>query len=263
MATSGDGAGGAGGEDWRAELKKITKTQQILLTKVNNNHTEIKTLISQETKKVKEDIFLELAQITSRLKVIASLSPARSATTREPFDPQVTIGMANMPLLAREEGDTDLWAKVEHIVQQGMELPGVEIVDVKRLSGRGSSPGIVLIECCDVDDKITILRAKQNLRANHEYKELYLRWAEWHSHRLIRHNFQTLLNHLGIQQQFRISGSGRLVKRDGDGQRQGSRDRPGKSGDHAPRSNDSRAAPPSQESATGSISGSERPNSEA
>ena len=30
--------------------------------------------------------------------------------------------MPNLLLLAREEGDVDLRAKVEHIVQQGMEL---------------------------------------------------------------------------------------------------------------------------------------------
>ena len=49
--------------------------------------------------------------------------------------------MPNLLLLAREEGDADLRAKVEHIVQQGMELPGVEIAYVKGLSGRGPSPG--------------------------------------------------------------------------------------------------------------------------
>ena len=145
---------------------------------MNNNHTEIKTLISHETKKVNENVFLEIAQITNWLEAIDSLSPARSAPTREPFDPQVTIFMAKLSLLAREEGDADLRAKVEHIVQQGMELPGVEIFDVKRLSSRGSSPGVMLIECCDVDDNITILRAKQNLRAKHEYKNLYLKSAK-------------------------------------------------------------------------------------
>ena len=53
------------------------------------------------------------------------------------------------------------------------------------------------------------------------------------------------------------------MKRDGDGERRGTRDRPGNAGDHEPRSHDSRAAPPAQKPATGSISGGERPNSEA
>ena len=58
---------------------------------VKNNHTEIKTLISQEDtkKKVKEGVFLGLGQITSWLEAIESPSPVRSAWAREPLIPRL------------------------------------------------------------------------------------------------------------------------------------------------------------------------------
>ena len=85
-----------------------------------------------------------------------------------------------------------------------------------RRAARERAPGLVLVELRDLDDKKTELRAKMALRTNYQYKNIYLRSAEGNTDRLIRLNFQTLLNHFHLTSEFRLTESGRLVARDQD-----------------------------------------------
>ena len=95
----------------------------------------------------------------------------------------------------------------------GMGLPGIEPVAVTRRASRGPGPGLVLLELTDLDSKKEVLRAKLKLRDNPAYRNLYVRSAEGHTDRLIRLNFTTLLRHLELTNEFRITGNGRLVPR--------------------------------------------------
>ena len=211
----GSERGASAGVDIAAMLAQISQ-------QMNNTHKELKNLIASETKSVRDDLTLELAQVTRRLEALERQSPP--AAPREPFDPTVTVVLANLPALTPEETEANLLAAVYNIVSTGLELPGIELVNVKRLTGRGTSPGLVLIECFNTDDKITILRAKAKLREKAQFKNLYMRSAEGHSDRLVRLNFQTILEHMGVSNQFRFTGSGRLVKREAGRQRHASGD---------------------------------------
>ena len=150
---------------------------------------------------------------------------------RKPFDPDTTVVIANLTALAQRKTDAQLLEKVQHVVSVGLELPGIEVVAVTRRAGRGNTPGLVLAQFVCLDDKKTVLGAKQNLRNNAAYSNLYIRSAEGRTDRLLRLNFQTLLQHFDLTRQFRITGNGRLVPQN----------RPTTNQDQQPASSDSRS----------------------
>ena len=152
-----------------------------------------------------------MSQLTRRLELLESRQT--DVEGKKPFHPDVSVVLANLPKLAREETTTQLREAVEKLVQEAMELPGIEVVYVTRRVGHGSSPGLVIVELCTLDDKKTVLRAKTKLKSNQSFKNVFIRSAEGHTDRLIRLNFNTLLRHFGLTQQFRITGSGRLIPR--------------------------------------------------
>ena len=212
-STGGTSMTEAGDSDIRAQLKKIASGQNTIMNKIRENNDDLKTMIATEVSKVRDDIFLEMSQITRRLDILESRSPV-ATNTREPFSPDVTVVIANLALVSASETEAALMDKINHVLAEGLALPGIEPVAVTRRAARGRGPGLVLLELNDVGDKITVLKAKQSLRNKPEYKNLYLSSAEGHTDRLMRLNFNTLLNHLNLTREFRFTGSGRLVPRD-------------------------------------------------
>ena len=204
---------GAGNPDLAQQLAKIMATQQQILGRIDKTGKDLKSHIASEIAKVRNEVFQEIAQVTSRLEALETSLPRQ----HEPFAPDVSVIIANMPMLAPNETQTQLLQKVNDVVANGLSLPGIEVVAVTRRAGRGRSPGLVIVELASLDDKKTVLRAKMNLRTNDAYKNLYVRSAEGHTDRLIRLNFQTLLDHLHLTRSFRLTGSGRLVPRNATG----------------------------------------------
>lgn len=214
-ATMRDGANTADPPDksWQDKLSSIMQGQKSIIDKINSNHREMKDMISREIKKVRDDVFLEIAQVTQRLEAIETRASA-APPSREPFAPDQTVVIANLPMLSPNETEAQLLEKVDHIIGTGLELPGIETVAATRRPGRGSTPGLVLVELNSLDDKKMILRAKMSLREKPQFRNLFIRSAEGHTDRLIRLNFQTLLQHFDLTQRFRLTGSGRLVPRE-------------------------------------------------
>ena len=73
---------------------------------------------------------LEMSQLTRLLEVLESHQTCVEG--KEPFHPDVSVVMANLPKLAQEETTAQLREGVEKLVQEAMELPGIEVVDVTR-----------------------------------------------------------------------------------------------------------------------------------
>ena len=192
------------------DLKTILEGQNKIIQKLNQNHTELRNHIDREVKKVRDDLVLEISQLTRRMEVMETRQAA--IVTKEPFEPDITVICANLPQAALDESDAQLRQLVEQLVNDGMGLPGIEIANVTRRSGRQQNPG--LVELHSLDDKKTVLRSKTTLRDNAAYRNEYVRSAEGHTDRLIRLNFNTLLNHFNLTQQFRITGSGRLMPKE-------------------------------------------------
>ena len=145
----------AGDSDIRAQLKKIASGQNTIMNKIRENNDDLKTMIATEVSKVGDDIFLEMSQITRRLDILESRSPV-ATNTREPFSPDVTVVIANLALVSASETEAALMDKINHVLAEGLALPGIEPVAVTRRAARGRGPGLVLLELNDVGDKITV-----------------------------------------------------------------------------------------------------------
>ena len=196
--------------DISEQLARIAADQKQIMSNIKTNHRELKQLIADEIGKVREDLNIEVAKINRRLDVLETRAPP---PVHEPFEPGVTVVVANLPSSSQEDPN-QLMTGVQGLIHQGMGLPGIEIVAVTRRAARGRGPGLVLVELHDLEDKKTVLRAKRSLREKPEYRNIYVRSAEGHTDRLLRLNFQTLLNHFQLTQQFRFTGSGRLIPRE-------------------------------------------------
>ena len=203
-----NGDTGAANQDYSAQLQKIL-TQQ---SKILDGQKEIRA----DVNKVREDLFLEIATVNRRLETLE----IAQASAHEPFSPDVTVLFANLPLLAPQETEAQLLDKVQDIFTNGLKLPGIPIVGVCRKANREGNPGVVLVELPSLDEKKQVLQAKMSLRTTAAYKNLYVRSAEGHTDRLMRLNFQTLLNHFNITRSYRFTGSGRLVPRSNTGDTQ-------------------------------------------
>ena len=127
----------------------------------------------------------------------------------EDFDPDVTLVAINTPYFTGE--DTSILAK--HILQ-AVGCGKKEIVNTLRTEHQNSRNGILKIQLKSRQDKIDVLRRKSNLKQSAEFKRVYLRSSKPHTERLLEVNVKTLLREIPNENQYRIAGNGRLVKRD-------------------------------------------------
>ncbi len=94
------------------------------------------------------------------------------------------------------------------------QCPHVSVVRAKRLGGRGGKPGIVKIQFGSLNEKIGVLKSKRNLKNAREFRRTYLCTSKSHIERLVDLNFRAILKELPGGHGYRITGSGRLVKKD-------------------------------------------------
>ena len=172
---------------------------------IKKNQSDMRSYIGNEIEKVRVDLMLEIFQLTRRLELLESCQTGVEGT--KTFHPDVFVVMANLPKLARQETTAQLREAVKKLIQEAMQLPGIEVVDVTRRVGPGSSPGLV------INNTKTMIRAKTKLKSNQSFQNVFIRAAEGHTDRLIKLDFNTLLRHFGPTQQFHITGSGHLIPR--------------------------------------------------
>ena len=134
-------------------------------------------------------------------------------------DPNCTVVMFNVATL-QDESSRSLSDNVEHVISDGLQLPGVEVVAVKRLpvrdgdnGGRADRPPGVMVELVSVAMKVEVLRQKRSLNSRRAYKHISIKSAKSHAERLIENNFKTLLDELQLSDQFRFTAHGRMYKR--------------------------------------------------
>ena len=182
-----------------------------LAAKVTNNQSELKTLIETRSNKLRSDIQMELSQITNKIGGINSRLTALEANLQgKPFDCEKTVIMFNI-MQPADESNASLLATVENIISTGLDLPGLEIVAVKRCGGQ---PGPVKVELSNEHSKIELLKQKRKLKSKQEFSNIFIRSSKTHEGRLLELNMKTLLRELDMAQVFTFTANGRMVKRD-------------------------------------------------
>ena len=189
-------------------LKKMLSQINNLSQTVNKQHVDLTSLISSKTQSLKDEFTMQIGQLTNRiLRVEQQVQELKEG---KHFDTERCVMIYHMAQ-ERDESEASLQLRVEEILSNGLELPGIEVVRVKRCFGE---PGPVKVEFHNLNNKVEVLRAKEKLKRRRECSNLYMRSAKSHEERLLEINMKTLLQHLQIQDTFRFTGSGRMVYKD-------------------------------------------------
>ena len=201
--------------------------------RLKNLETRLNNKIETECKKIKEDLELQIAQVDSDVKAVEikvadintqveekikgwesriSTLETRAADCdnfREPYDSEVTVIVTGMQYSAEE----DVLAKSKELVQAAMGQQPCNVVNAMRTPFRNNKPGILKIELENKDSKISLLRSKGNLVNNSRFSRVFIRGSQTHIERLLHLNTMTVLQEIGADQRYRVTGNGRLVPR--------------------------------------------------
>ena len=132
---------------------------------------------------------------------------------QEEYDTETTIIARGLPTMATE--GSELLNEAKKLVQEILGLNDVTVKRAKRLPSRNGQPGLVKVQFENLDDKKSVLRAKQKTREREGYRNVYLRSSKTHVERLLELNFRALIDEIPDgQNKFKMTSNGRLVRRD-------------------------------------------------
>ena len=113
----------------------------------------------------------------------------------------------------KETAHEDIHDKAQELIECGLGLVNVQVERSVRLQSRNDKPGLVKIKLPTVNDKVTALRAKRNL-LDTGYRRVYIRSSQSHSDRIMQQNLQTILSEIHNGESYRVTGHGKIVKKD-------------------------------------------------
>jgi hypothetical protein len=167
--------------------------------------------MKHELNDFKMNITLELEEMKKKFEMLETkvnhLEEVSTNAEGESFHPDVSIVALNLPETENER----LMDKTIEMFKRGLGLNDIVPVRVLRLKSHNKNPGVVKIQCHNKEEKIAVLRAKQNLKDVTAYKRVFLRTSMTHSERLARINFETILREIPGGHRLRIAGNGKLI----------------------------------------------------
>ena len=182
-----------------------------LESKVDNMRRDILTELDTRLKKIQDDIFLEIAGLRARIEEIELkiTEPNNSRPDKQQFDPERSVIIFGL----HETVSEDITNKISSLIKNGLKLPDVVPLASKRLQSRNDKPGAVKVEFKDLDDKVKALRAKQKLKEQRLYRNVYIRSSKSHMERLHEINMRMLLDEVSDSSKFGFTGSGKMYKK--------------------------------------------------
>ena len=193
-------------KDFKKKLDDMADSLRLDFTQLSDTVTGLDTKVA--------DINTELS---GRLKVVEDrvddmLRNQPSAVSRDgPFEPDYTVIITQLPVQPSED---DLLTCTNQLIQVSLELPGIEVVKVERTQSRGGKPGVVKVLLSSVQDKVDILKSKRKLKESEAHKRVYIHGSRTPAERILYNNMRAMLRELPNGQQYRISGNGKLVRKD-------------------------------------------------
>ena len=199
-------------------LKKGQESlQKTFDSKIERLRNDVIKTIDDKIRSMKVDIDLQFAALERRIDNIEgemnSLKADSGFVDNSVNNCDITVIATNVPV--RHDRSLIDTAK-ELISALGRDISHRSMVtDVKRCPDRGiGKPPLLKIAFETVEQKVEVLRAKKNLMNSKEFKNVYLRSSKRHTERILELNAKTLLSQLPNGNQFRVTGNGRIVKKD-------------------------------------------------
>ena len=193
------------------DIKSVKSSQDSITKTVSAKLDSFKKDLSDQVESIKETLYLEIGRIESRIHLIEEkLSVVEAKVEKDnDYPTDTTVVVINL----KEDANEDIKEKCLELITQGLGLREMQPVRCCRLLSRDGRPGLVKLQLSSKEDKIRILKQKNELANTTKYKRVYVRSSQTHEERLLRLNFQALLDDMPGGSNFRIAGNGRLVKK--------------------------------------------------
>lgn len=198
-------------QEIKSMLLDLKNSQDSLRKSMDSKLNSVTNTVANKIDSLKEDLYLELGRLESKVQKIeqrlTNLEERHQKEEEFPVDKSIIV--INM----REEKDEDTEKKCTELIQTGLGLREMKPVRCTRLTSRDGKPGIIKVQLRSKQDKISVLRHKNELNKTPPYKRVYIRSAQTHEERLMRQNLQVLMRDLPNSSEYRFTGNGRLVKK--------------------------------------------------
>lgn len=192
--------------DLKTDQKAIKDSIEKRLNKISK---DLKEAIETKIQDVKKEIFGDMNQLKDKMQNLEAKIEAMDIPVNE-FPIETTLVLINL----REENGENIEEVCGKLVMEGLGIRGIRPVKCMRLQSNTNRPGIVKMRVKTLQEKKDILRAKQQLKDTREYQRVYIRSSQSHEERLIRMNMETILEELPNGSQYRMTGNGRVVRKD-------------------------------------------------
>jgi exonuclease VII small subunit len=207
-------------KELKSAIKAIQSGQDSLRTMMEREVAGLKISISasinESVKKLQDTFDMEINSLKDHLKQVeqrlTNLEKQSSPPEPEPepYDPNYTVVVFG---LQHEQGE-NVEEKAKSLVHDQIGLRDIAVVRSLRTPTRNGKPGVVKIQFASVDEKIKVLQNKRELKnCSRQYQNVYIRTSKSHLERLYELNFKNLLRGMPNGNDYRITGNGRLVKR--------------------------------------------------
>lgn len=98
------------------------------------------------------------------------------------------------------------------VIRFGTRTADVKIIKTKRMKSFNNNPGKVLVQVGSVEEKVSVLRNKRNLKDNSPFfRKVFVKSAQTKEERLIEQNTRALLRYIPGLPSLRLSASGMIV----------------------------------------------------
>ncbi len=185
---------------WKQRLMGI---KEEITNSFNVKLQELKDGINKELESYEE----RFTQMEDRIKELETSSVSEGPKKAALEDVDRCIIISGMTY----EDDEDLAEKCTQLIED----PSVNVVECKRLRQRNKKkPPLVKVALGSLEEKIKVLRAKTDIIKKKDFGSLWIRSSKPHVERLIDLNNRALLELLPDGKKYKITGSGRIVKRD-------------------------------------------------
>ena len=192
-------------------MLQVKSSQDSLKASLESRFDSFQKQLSSQIESVKETMYIELGRLENRISQMeGKLNALQSKVeANNVYSTDTTVILINL----KEDANEDITKKCNELLSVGLGIRDIYPVRSQRLTGRDGRPGIVKLQLSSKEEKIRVLQQKFELQNTPKFKKVYLRSAQTHEERLIRLNFQTLLEELPGGDNYRFTGSGRLVRK--------------------------------------------------
>ena len=197
-------------------MKALKDSIGTLTTTVNGLESKImnkmRDIIRQETKKFNEEVEILKGRMENMEVRFAALA-SNNGNSATGFDINCSVIMIN--LVQHDGKDT---AQLCQESFRDVLGTAATVVRAERTQPRNNKPGLIKCQLTSVEEKINVLRNKKKIKDDEDLRRVFIARMRSHEERLIENNFKAILKELPNGNQYRFTGSGRLVdKRDEDG----------------------------------------------